>query len=173
MPVVTTAEIIAIRNLGNEHVFRDLEIEVRNNSAQPIYFMDIDLIFPDFVTSDLGGAHSVATSLVYGRIELAKITELATAEDKSLNPGETYVFKISEKHWRAYEKTLAKQHMTESMIKTIRIRIGTVSFGDGTGYKYGSYFSTRRTSMNPPPKREKGDIGQTQLPKAKVSYPLS
>ena len=159
MPAATTAEIVAINNLGNEHVFRDLEIVVRNNSNRPIYFISVDVIFPDFWVSGPDGVpSSIATILTYGRIGLAKVNELATAEDKPINPGGTHVFKIAEKHWVAYERTLAKRGVTESIIKTISIRIDSISFGDGTGYKVGTYFSKKHLSIKSPPEDNQAKV---------------
>src|SRR5437763_16539128 len=100
MPAASTVEVIAINNLGNEHVFRELEIVVRNNSPQPIYFISINVIFPDFLLPGPDGIpRSVAALLMYGRRELIKVSERATANDPPLNPGETYRFKIPEVNW--------------------------------------------------------------------------
>lgn len=144
MPTYATVEIIAIRNLDSEHVLRDLEIEVRNNSPKPIYFMRVELIFPDFILPGPDGIpRRTGAHLVYGRREMASIEESANANDKPLNPGETYVFKIDERNWSAYEKTLAERHETEAVIKRISVRIAVVNFGDGTGYWFGN-FSSRK-----------------------------
>lgn len=152
MPAESTAAVIDIRNLDSEHVLRDLEIEVRNNSPKPIYFMRVELEYPDLIIPGPDGVlRSVDAKLVYGRIELAAITELANAWDKPLNPGETYVFKLSERNWSAYEHTLAARNETEAIIKKISIRLTVVNFGDGTGYKFGHFYPHQQSSIHGPP----------------------
>jgi hypothetical protein len=152
MPAESTAAIIDIRNLDSEHVLRDLEIEVRNNSPKPIYFMRVELDFPDFIIPGPDGVlRHVGEKLIYGRIEMAAITELANAWDKPLNPGETYVFKIPERSWLPYERTLAARKETEAIIKKIGVRLTVVNFGDGTGYKFGHFYPQQQSSIHAPP----------------------
>src|ERR1044072_1459429 len=74
--------VVAVRNLQNKHWLRDLEIEVRNDSPQPIYYFDLILRFPDIPkTAELGGREPIIL-LTFGRMELAKPTNRPTAEDR-------------------------------------------------------------------------------------------
>lgn len=142
MPAESTVGIVAIRNLQNEHWIRDLEVEVQNNSARPIYYLRIVLSYPDIPrTSDMDGVErGIVTSLEYGRRELLDVYQRATSEDKPIRPGERYVLRHSEPIWKGLEDFLAEKDIPQSATKRIRLRMRTFSFGDGTGYRGGAPF---------------------------------
>src|SRR6185295_1194334 len=102
--------VTAIRNLqGVEHWLRDLEIEVQNNSSKPIYYLEIDLSFPEVaINRDDGKTGALVIPLMFGRYELLDPGNYAAATEKSIPPGEKYLFKIPEANWKAIESYLAK-----------------------------------------------------------------
>ena len=150
MPAETTVGVVAIRNLQNEHWIRDLEIEVQNNSARPIYYLRIVLAFPDIPKSrDLDGIErGIVTVLEYGRRELLDVHQRATSEDKPIRPGERYVLRHSEPIWKGLEHFLAEKDIPQSATKKIMLRMRTLSFGDGTGYRGGAPFIPNRNSID-------------------------
>jgi hypothetical protein len=147
---------VAIKEIRNpskgEDWLRNLEIEVENISSNPIYFISIYIEFPDILPSEAhqsvdGHAPAkvhTAFPLTYGNPELVNISSLASADDVSLKPGETYIFRVPEA--RVLGLTFLKQSrgVSEEATKNIIIRLSTVNFGDGTGYISGKKIVIQR-----------------------------
>jgi len=149
MPPETTVAITEIRNLQGPNWLRELEIEAQNNTYKPIYFLNIDLHFPDIPRKlSFGAMRRYVIPLRYGRWELMKFGEFATTEDTPINPGEKYVFKIPESLCKGLEHSLAERNIPISIIKKIYINIYRINFGDGTGFRMGAPFSYNKNSRN-------------------------
>src|SRR3982751_163309 len=73
----------AFKDLKNEKWARDLEIEVTNIGAKPIYFLDLELI-PEGVKSSSG--YPIGFPLRYGRMELGDFTAPILPEDVPIQP---------------------------------------------------------------------------------------
>ena len=142
MPIVVSQ----VRNLEKEpHWFRDLQIEVKNISDKPIYFVAIGLEFPDIEapssTSRPDGLTPARTvigfPLKFGRSELGDLSKRATPDDVALKPGESYVFTIPESRATGFERMKKRMNISVEATKNITIRIDAISFGDGTGFVAG------------------------------------
>jgi hypothetical protein len=145
MPEKSTVEVSAIRNLQGDHWLRDLEIEVQNNSGKPIYHIEIDIDFPEIVSTELDGvSRSLIIPLNFGRNALMNRGEYATSTDRSIQPGEKYVFKIPEANRKAIESYLAERNILMSVITKVTVRIYGLSFGDGTGFEIGVPFFNKQ-----------------------------
>lgn len=132
MPESSTVAITAIRNLqGGDQWLRDLEIEVQNNFSKPIYYLEIDLRFPE-IAIDAG---VLVIPLMFGRYELLDPGNYAAAADQSIQAGGKYLFKIPEANAKAVESYLAKRNVSVSAITKVQLRIYGLSFGDGTGFE--------------------------------------
>ncbi|MDT4951969.1 MAG: hypothetical protein QOJ02_107 [Acidobacteriota bacterium] len=143
MPVA----IHQVRKLQSETWHKDLEIEVKNISDKPIYFMSAYLIFPD--ESVPNGKSGIL--LLYGDPKNAHISWYAEPEDKHLAPGETYVFTIPE----MYRKGLkAKHEKHKEVTKNLELEIAMISFGDGTGFEAGMSRDYRGKNPAPSPPKE-------------------
>jgi len=147
MPEKSTVAITAIRNLqGGDQWLQDLEIEVQNNFSKPIYYLEIDLRFPDITEIDTDGINrALIIPLMFGRYELMEPGNYAAATEKSIQPGEKYLFKIPEVNWKAIESYLAKRNMSVSAITKVTLRIYELSFGDGTGFDMSEPFSNKQS----------------------------
>jgi hypothetical protein len=117
----------SFKDLKDEKWVREFELEVKNTGDKPIYFMYLNLI----TDVDIGSG-PLMFALVYGRVELGDIITKAQPDDPSINPGETYVFKIHPGQVPAWEQSLREKSHPDAT-KLIP-KIETVSFGDGTGY---------------------------------------
>lgn len=117
----------SFRNMKNEKWVREFELEVTNSGDKPIYFLFLDLI-----TDVKLGGDPLEFSLVYGRAELGDIVSKARTEDEPIAPGSTYVFKIHPGQVPAWEQSVREARHTEA--SKIRLKIESLSFGDGTGY---------------------------------------
>jgi hypothetical protein len=122
---------IKVKNLNNEHLLRDLEIEVTNKSEKPIYYLKLGLFLPGTVGPS---GKQVGYPLRYGRLELIDLRNMATPEDVPIRPGETYVFKVSEAEWRGWEQFAAEKKLPKSEPREVGVRFQVLNFGDGTGF---------------------------------------
>lgn len=124
-------EIVAVRNLQKrDHWIRDLEIEIRNISAKPIYGIYLTLVMPD----DNARGAPTAVDLEYGRYEVVHPREHALADDKPIGSGETVILRVAEPRWRGYETHLRSESVSEAATRRLRILIVEIGFGDGTGF---------------------------------------
>lgn len=125
-------EIVSVRNLQRrKHWIRDLEVEIKNVSAKPIYEVYLTLFMPD----DKGpnGAPS-AVSLEYGRSELLHPRQRPSNDDKSVGPGETVLLRVNAPQGTGYEYHFARENVTEQATYRVRLIILAINFGDGTGF---------------------------------------
>jgi hypothetical protein len=93
---------VKVRNLQSKTWHKDLEIEVKNISGRPIYFIVAYLQFPDDPPPQPGGVWGF--SLYYGKPENIRINHLAKVEDEHLDPEKRYVFKFPEDLRAGFEK---------------------------------------------------------------------
>lgn len=137
-PVVITE----VRNLQQEeNWFRDLEIEVKNVSDKPVYYILLVIEFPDIPAPPperrADGSMPLRTFtgnfLDYGDTRLANLTELATEKDKPLNPGATYVFRVPEPQVKGLDYMLREKNLPPQAADRIELELNTISFGDGSG----------------------------------------
>ena len=140
-----------IRNVQSENWFRDLEIEVKNVSKKPVYFIALHLQFPDIPAN--GG--KTGFTMTYGSPRLGTIRNLAGTGDPSLKPGETYVFKVPEPRVRGFENMKKRMNIPEAATKNILVQFDTIGFGDGTGFVLGSRYvdyrdKTSKTTFRKP-----------------------
>jgi hypothetical protein len=129
-------EIRKVNNLQGEHFLRDLEVEVTNVSKKPIYFIRLFLIFPDVKMN----GKTYGFSLYYGRHDLIDLRELADANDKPLQPSDSYIFKVPDPLWQGLDHHLSQINMPAAAVHAIKFRLDIISFGDGTGYESGGFF---------------------------------
>lgn len=142
-------EIVAIRDFQSKHWVRDLEVEIRNVSAKPIYEVYIGLLLPD----DKIGNLPLSVTLEYGRIELMNPDNRPLPEDKPIRPGETALLKVDEKLVRGYEHHLQNHNVPEEASYRVHMFIETINFGDGTGFINSGAPYPRDIRIRPRPQR--------------------
>lgn len=131
----TPVVIMEVRNLRNENWLRDLEIEVKNVSDSPVYFISVSIHFPDISSDPPKPWRAVAGfSINYGDWRLINLKERASPQDVSLMPGGTYVFRVPDAHVKGLEHVKRRKGVGDEATKRIELGVNTVSFGDGTGY---------------------------------------
>jgi hypothetical protein len=135
-------KIHVVRNVESETWYKDLQIEVKNISAKPIYFIFANLDFPDHKTRE---GRDTGIFLTFGDLKYVDIAVLAASQDPHIDPGQTYVFTIPEK----MAKGLAIQHERASHeFKKLDFHIDIISFGDRTGFEIGHPIDLRKTKPN-------------------------
>ena len=127
--------VTGVRNLQNEQWWRDLEVEVKNTSDKPIYYIGFLIALPDTGSPKEGSPKSDGmwgVHLNFGRPALGDVRAgRAEAGDLPLEPGESYVFKIPEN----VQGTFSRR--PESHARKVLLEVVEVSFGDGTGFVAG------------------------------------
>ena len=119
----------SFRDLDNENWARDLELEVKNVGDKPIYSMFFYLLVP---AAKIGDSYQ-AFSLVYGRAALSDLTNLPSAEDVPIMPGETKVLTIEDTQLRGWDDARGAGKVPK--IRGVRLIFQDLSFGDGTGFE--------------------------------------
>lgn len=111
-----------VANLQSEKWNEDLEIEVKNVSRKPIYFILAYIIFPEEKIAD----GEVGIRLMFGKRENIRIGQIADEKDPHLDPGETHVFTITEPFRKGFEGRTYKD---------FHLMFNLINFGDGTGFQ--------------------------------------
>lgn len=133
MPV----RVLEVKNLQSETWPNDLEIQIKNVSTKPIYFLNIVIEFPD----DPAPNGSSGIVLKYGKIENMDIAIVAQPEDEHLEPGEKALITIAP----IYRKGLmAKQVSNPENFMKMELSFSIISFGDGTGFSASEFLGLRK-----------------------------
>lgn len=139
-------EVKEIRNLQKEgNWLRDLEIEVKNISRQPIYFISLGLEFPDVPAAppqprpdgSIASRSVTGFSMYYGDLRLMNLERLAGPDDIPIKPGETCVLKVLEGWVIGYDSMNRTMNLPPEAWNRIELEFNTISLGDGTGYSGG------------------------------------
>jgi hypothetical protein len=123
IPVAVTK----VSKLQSDTWYKDLEIEVKNISSKPIYFILAYLEFPDVPES---GDAVFGIALEFGKRGNIDYRKDADPKDPHLNPGDKFTFTIPEKIGTGLR---AQHEDTPELMKKLELHISVVSFGDGTG----------------------------------------
>lgn len=140
MPVM----VKEIRNLNKKETwYRDLEIEVKNDSRQPIYFISLGLEFPNIPalappqpSADGSMPTKVTTGfgVDYGASRLSDLRVLAGPDDVPIKPGESHVFTIAQAKVIGIEWMNQNMNLSPDAWKQVELSFDLISFGDGTGF---------------------------------------
>jgi len=125
-------QIVEVNNLQNDSFLSDMEIHLKNVSDKPIYYIRLGVNLP--AVKEYSGGKDFGIFLRYGRPELIDFKEKPTDNDRPLMPGEMYVFKVPETLSSGFESYARNKKVPTSATLTVRFRIDTVSFGDGSGF---------------------------------------
>jgi len=117
------------RDLSNHEWYRDFELEVTNTSNKPIYFLLLWLEFPEI---DVSPGVPLAFPLQYGRMNFIYQKTRPMPTDVPIQPGETYVFTVSEQDRKGWEEHKQRDSIPDP--KKTLLTFVHLSFGDGTGF---------------------------------------
>lgn len=130
-----------IRNKDADTWYKDLQIEVKNIGTKPIYFMLAYLEFPDHKP----GGRDIGFDLTYGELKYVDLNVVSDTRDLHLNPGQTYVFKITAKDARVLQR---KHERAPHEFKKLDFHIDIISFGDRTGFEIGRPLDLRKVKTH-------------------------
>jgi hypothetical protein len=130
-------EIVKVSGYKSDNWLEDFEIQLKNKSDKPIYYIMVALEVPEMKYSD---DFRVMFLMEFGEYELMDRNKRPKDLEKSphLNPDETITLKISENQ-RTFFKNRVKQRLQEGSLFTDQVTelimsINTIRFADGTGY---------------------------------------
>jgi hypothetical protein len=132
-----------IRNIQGDHFLRDVEIEIKNITNKPIYYVSLYIRFPDIKVESKG---YYAFGLIYGDTRFDRVGELASPQDRPIPPGGTVTLTVPSSIWEGFEWYVTEKNLPPAATNKVEIRLEEVSFGDGTGYEYGRPYPRTRTS---------------------------
>jgi hypothetical protein len=118
-----------LKDAKNEGWLGELEVEVTNTGAKPIYHLHISVSLPDVVAPS---GHSIGFPLQYGRTALIDLGEPVRPDDVPLLPGGVVVLKVPENPVEAWKLLRARGDRPNP--KKIVFRFNSLNFGDGTGF---------------------------------------
>jgi hypothetical protein len=124
MPVT----LVEIRNQESETWWKDLEIEVKNTSSKPIYFVRAYLLFPDEKQSS--GESGIR--LGWGDPEKLDGRNYANPEAERVEPGKNFILTIPEMFFKGLK---AKQRLRPAATRNLVLEFTNIYFGDGTGFE--------------------------------------
>lgn len=138
------------KKLENKEWARELEIEVKNTGAKPIYYIYVIISMPDV----RDGAYSLAFQVKYGRKELAFFDTPLQPDDVPIRPGESVTLKVPENQVGPYERWRDRQGKEDP--KKVEFNMQFINYGDGTGFESTQGHpvpnpSRKRSQHAPPP----------------------
>jgi hypothetical protein len=119
---------VKVKNLEKDKWADELEIEVRNTGDKPIYYLNLALLMPEVMVS----GSPTGFSLVYGNMELIDVKKRPEPADVSIQPGESYVFKLPERSVKGWK--VHKAGSEQANPKKLVLIFKSLRFGDGTGF---------------------------------------
>jgi hypothetical protein len=136
---------VKVKNLEKEKWLDELEIEVRNTGDKAIYYLSFAVITPEVT---VGNGEPTGFPLRYGNWGLVDPNKRPEPEDVSINPGESYVFKLSERDIKGWKRYKADTKQADA--KKIVLVFNSLRFGDGTGFTTtgGVPFPNKKVSQN-------------------------
>ena len=128
-----------IRNLQNEDWPKDLEVEIKNVSNKPIYYIYLVLVMDEVTIA----GYPAAFILEFGNKKFSSTLQLAEEGDISIKPGESYTFKVPENQIKNTEKKMAELGI-EFKVTKVEFDLNIINFGDGTGYSAGAPYVKKK-----------------------------
>lgn len=137
-------ELVAVRNLQSETWYDDLEIELKNVSDKPIYFLTAYIVFPE----EKVASGESAVRLSWGDPKKLDSNNVASPEADNIEPGKTFAIAIP----KMYVKGLrAMERLRPKSTRNLILRFQKTYFGDGTGFEVEDWFRDFRG--NGPPRQ--------------------
>jgi len=120
---------VKVKHLEINKKMRDIEIEVTNTAAKPIYY--INLVLRLIRVRDENNI-PMAVRFQYGRIQLVNFQTEITPEDVPINPGETVTLKMPDTDAEGWEEYRTRKNIAEQV--EFELRLSILVFGDHTGF---------------------------------------
>jgi len=137
-------KVVEVRNLQKDTYLQDLEIEIKNVSGKPIYFMYLWLHLPEIPPPP--GATITAVHWEYGNRGLINNERLAEESDIPIKPGEAFVYKVPKDQVKNLYRLLNENDIVS--VTHVVLSFDVINFGDGTGFEWGQPAKNRVRKPN-------------------------
>ena len=124
-------EVIKVNNLNSTDFLEEMEIEVKNLSDKPIYYILVFGLLPK--SKGLTG-RLYALRLEYGDHRLISFQARPGENDKPILPGQSAILKVEKSMVSGYKEFLNKGSISIESLGDIEFFFQTITFGDGTGF---------------------------------------
>ena len=148
-----------VRNAKSTRFLKDVEIEIKNITNKPIYYVSLYIRFPDIKVESNG---YYAFGLHYGDMRFDRLDERASPQDQPIPPGGTVTLTVPSSIWEGFEGYKNEKNLPPAVMKKVEIWLEEVSFGDGTGYEDGKPFPRTRSSGKNLSSKSKGEVAVKQ-----------
>lgn len=137
---ISGIKVVDIRNLQEDDWVEKLEVEIKNISDKPIYYIRLAIIVDEIKPAP----NFYPLNFVYrfGNSRHINLGSLAEPEDESIKPGESLVIKIPQDQVEGWNRWKAEQNFPP--VTKVQFYFELVNFGDGTGYFGGEPSSISR-----------------------------
>ena len=164
---VTLKNEQAFKKMDNKRWARDLEIEIKNTSSKPIYYLYVTVNMPELTPR----GYPLAFRMKYGRKELGLLETPLQPDDVPILPGESVTLKIPEGIVKTYENYRDEEGRPDP--KKIEFEVNIINFGDGTGFRgtQGTFESVRQRAQRASPPNGKARACSPAPPvRSRASY---
>jgi hypothetical protein len=149
---ISGIKVVDIRNLQEDDWVEKLEVEIKNISDKPIYYIRVAIIVDEIKPAP----NFYPLNFVYrfGNSRHINLGSLAEPEDESIKPGESLVIKIPQDQVEGWNRWKAEQNFPP--VTKVQFYFELVNFGDGTGYFGGepSSHKPKRAALTTPERRD-------------------
>lgn len=137
-------EVKEVRNLQSAIFPKDLEVELKNISGKPIYFISMALILPNAKINGI----PLIFRLDHGDSRLVDNSELAGSKDVPISPQQSFVLKVNELQARGLQQFIAKGDLAASALDRVLFHLQIINFGDGTGFIGKDAYPARKAKVS-------------------------
>lgn len=118
-----------LKDAKNEDWLGEVEVEVTNTGAKPIYYLHISVYMPDVFAPS---GHNYGYGLTYGRAKLISLDEPVLPDDVPIQSGETVILKVPADEAEGWKRGRMRGEVTNP--KRLEFIFDALNFGDGTGF---------------------------------------
>lgn len=156
-------KVVEIRNLQSDNWAEDLEIEIKNTSEKPIYYIRLVLTLNEIKLPP--NYYPLGFIIKYGNDRHINVGSLAEADEPSIKPGENYVLKIPMDQIEGWKRKQAEYNPPP--VTRVELYFNVINYGDGTGYL------GEKPQSNPPKKRSSNTSPPSQVVSRSSSLGIS
>jgi len=120
---------VKVKHLEINKKMRDIEIEVTNTAAKPIYHIRL-VLWLTGITNESN--IQIAIPFQYGRTLLGNFQTEVAPEDVPINPGETITIKVPDNSAAGWEEFRNRRNIAEPV--EFELKFSILVFGDHTGF---------------------------------------
>jgi hypothetical protein len=128
-------EIKEIRGLQSSTFPLEFEVEIKNISDKPIYYIDFAAVLTESRPYSPNN-RPAGFYLQYGHVRLSSVKERPQSDDIPIRPGDTAILRTAETSRMALRKKAEKDSgFADKGLSRVVLVLQRINFGDGNGYR--------------------------------------